>query len=502
MDGAISAAYFPPMITPPGRSPRRKSRGSTLRTLLAIAPLLAIAAPAGAQRPALSAGVRAYVAVDTDAVALAHVRVIDGTGAPAMENQTIVIQSGRITALGSSASIQAPAGAVVMDLTGKSVIPGLVMMHEHLYYPTGPGVYANLTESFTRLYLAGGVTTMRTTGNANGYGELNIAREIQAGQKPGPWIDATAPYLQGPADGPFTQMHALKDADDARRMVDFWADAGATSFKAYMHLTRAELRAAIEAAHRRGMKITGHVCSVTYHEAAELGIDNLEHGFFTATDFVKDKKPDECPGQREGMAALNQVDPQGPRFKELVDDLIAHHVAVTSTLTVFETLTPGRPEPPGLDVLDPILKEQFEATYQKIQASKESIFASLFKKDMAMELRFAKAGGLLLAGTDPTGYGGVIPGYADQRQVELLVEAGFTPLEAIKICTLNGATYLGRDSLVGSLARGKQADLVVIDGNPAANISDIRKVAMVFRQGVGYDPAKLISSVKGKVGLY
>jgi len=429
------------------------------------------------------------------------VRVIDGTGAPAREDQTVVIRDGDIAALRPGASTGVPAGALVLDLAGKSVIPGLVMMHEHLYYPTGPGVYANLTESFTRLYLAGGVTTMRTGGNANGYGELAIARDIKAGEKPGPWIDATAPYLQGEASG-FGQMHSLTDAEDARRMVEFWADAGASSFKAYMHITRDELRAAVEAVHERGMKVTGHFCSLTYREAADLGVDNLEHGFFVATDFVKDKQPDECPGQRAGMAALDQVDPQGPAFKALMDHLIARGVAVTSTLTVFETFTPGRPRPPGLEVLDPILKERFETTYQKVQQDTASVFPSLLKKDMAMEVRFAKAGGLLLAGTDPTGYGGVIPGYSDQRHVELLVEAGFTPLEAIEICTLNGAKYLGRDARIGSLAVGKQADLVVIDGNPAANVSDIRKVTMVFRQGVGYDPAKLVDSVKGKVGLF
>jgi len=469
---------------------------------LGVAAFVAVlATPVHAQRPRLSPNVRPYVAVDTNVVALTHVRVIDGTGASAKEDQTLIIRAGNISALGSSASAQVPAGATIMDLTGKSVIPGLVMMHEHLYYPTGPGVYGNLTESFTRLYLAGGVTTMRTGGNANAYGELAIARAIKSGEKPGPWIDATGPYLQGPAAG-FAQMYALKDSADARRMVDFWADAGASSFKAYMHITRAELRAAVEAAHKRGLKVTGHMCSLTYHEAADIGIDNLEHGFLVATDFVKDKKPDQCPGQKEGMAALNRVDPQGPEFQELVDHLIAHHVAITSTLTVFETFTPGRPEPPGLDVLDPILKDQFEDTYKKIQKNTESLYSTLFKKNMAMELRFARAGGMLLAGTDPTGYGGVIPGYSDQRQVELLVEAGFTPLEAIKICTLNGATFMGRESLVGSLVRGKQADLVVIDGNPLASISDIRNVSMVFRQGVGYDPAKLIASVKGKVGLF
>ena len=383
--------------------------------------------PARAQRPQLSPNVRQYVAIDTDVVVLTHARVIDGTGAPAREDQTLVLRDGRIAAVGDAATVRAPAGARVVDLTGRTVIPGLVMMHEHLYYPTGPGVYGNLSESFTRLYLAGGVTTMRTAGNVSGYGELAIARTIALGQKPGPQIDATAPYLQGPGLG-IGQMYELKDSADARRFVDFWADAGATSFKAYMNLTRAELAAAVDAAHRRGMKITGHLCSITYHEAAALGIDNLEHGFFVATDFVRDKKPDVCPGQGPGMAAMDTVSVDGAAFTALVQDLIAHHVAVTSTLTVFETFTPGQPMPRGLEVLDPILRKQFEERYAATQKATHSVFATLFAKDRAMELRFARAGGLLLAGTDPTGGGGVIPGFSDQRQIELLVGSGFTPL--------------------------------------------------------------------------
>ena len=471
-----------------------------LRFSLAAA-CVALAAPAAAQLPTLSPNVLQYVAIDTPAVALTHVRVIDGTGAPARENQTVIIRDGRITALGDAASIEVPPLARVLDLTGKSVIPGLVMVHEHLYYPTGPGVYGNLSESFTRLYLAGGVTSMRTAGNVSGYGEINIASAIKRGEKPGPWIDATAPYLQGPGLD-IGQMYELKDEDDARRMVNFWADAGATSFKAYMNITRAELRAAVEEAHKRGMKVTGHLCSVTYREAAEAGIDDLEHGFFVATDFVADKQPDVCPGQSTGMTALAALDTNDARFKALVADLVAHHVAVTSTLTVFETFTPGQPMPPGLDVLDPILKQQFERFHTTRQRDTTSVYRELFAKERAMEVWFVRAGGLLVAGTDPTGAGGVIPGYSNQRQVELLVGSGFTPLEAIRICTLNGATYLGRASQTGSIAVGKQADLVVIGGNPVANISDIRNVEMVFKHGIGYDPARLIASVKGRVGLF
>jgi enamidase len=450
----------------------------------------------------LSPAVRRFVSVDTPVVALTHARVIDGTGAAPRNDQTLIIRDGKISELGAAASTAIPAGAQVMDLSGKSIIPGLVMMHEHLFYPTGPGVYGNTAESFTRLYLAGGVTSMRTGGNMNGYGELNIASAIKRGAKPGPWIDATAPYLQGPGLD-IGQLHVLKDSADARRMVNFWADAGATSFKAYMNITRAELRAAADAAHRRGLKITGHLCSVTYREAAAAGIDNLEHGFFVSTDFDTSKTPDVCPGQSAGMASLAAVDPNGAQFKSLVSDLIAHHVAITSTLTVFETFTPGQPMPRGLDVLDPILKQGFEAFYASVQANKNpSVFSTLFAKDRAMEVQFVRAGGLLIAGTDPTGAGGVIPGFSNQRQVELLVGSGFTPLEAIRICTLNGATYMGRANVTGSIAVGKQADLVIIDGDPSTNITDIEKVETVFRQGIGYDPGRLIASVKGRVGLF
>ena len=469
---------------------------------LGLAALVVPAAtPLQAQRPTLAQGVRAYVSVDTSVLALIHVRVIDGTGALARDDQTLIIRDGTIAAIGNAQSVEAPAGAQVLDLTGKSVIPGLVMVHEHLFYPTGSGVYGNLAESFTRLYLAGGVTSMRTGGDMNGFGDIGIKHDIDAGRKPGPWIDATAPYLEGPGLG-LGQVHELTGPDDARRMVNFWADEGATSFKTYMHITRAELGAVIEEAHKRGKKVTGHLCSVTYREAAALGIDNLEHGFFAATDFVPDKKPDVCPGQGAGQNALAAVDLNGQAFHSLVEDLVKHHVALTSTLTVFETFVPGRPEPPGLEVLEPQLRAQFEQLRTRVASTPQSPYLTLYPKAAAMELAFARAGGLLLAGTDPTGGGGVIPGYSNQRALELLVESGFTPLEAIRIGTLNGATFLGRANRVGSIAPGKQADLVVVTGDPSQRIADVRNVQLVFKQGVGYDPAKLIASVTGKVGLW
>jgi enamidase len=471
-----------------------------IKPCAAVLLTLGVCAIGAAAQVQFSDAVKELITVEAPVVALVDVRVIDGTGAAPREHQTVVFRGGTIEAVGDRNSVQPPAGATVLDLAGRTVIPGLVMVHEHLYYPTGPGVYGQLGHSFIRLYLAGGVTTMRTGGNVNGVMDLNLKRLVDSGQQPGPAIDATAPYLNGPNS--FLQMHALADAEDARRQVRYWADMGATSFKAYMNITRAALGAAIEEAHARKLKVTGHLCSVTYAEAADLGIDNLEHGFLAATDFVDGKQPDVCPGQGRGQQSVAALEESGGPFAALVEKLVARKVTLTSTLTVFETFTPGRPIPPGLDVLVPPLREQFLKAHARTAQNAKSPYTRLFPRAMALERAFARAGGTLVAGTDPTGGGGVVPGYANQRQLELLVEAGFSPVEAIAIGTLNGARYLGRDARIGSIAAGKQADLVVINGDPSRDIAQVRKVEIVFKQGLGFDPAKLVASVSGRVGLH
>lgn len=454
------------------------------------------------QRATLGPAVRPFIAVDKADVALIHARLIDGTGAPPKDDQTILIHDGRIAAIDRSAAMRVPAGAMIIDLTGKSVTPGLVMVHEHLHYPTGADTYGNVAESFSRLYLAGGVTSMRTAGAVNGFGEFELKKAIDAGAHVGPWMDVTGPYLEGSPGLGLNQFHELESAADARRQIDYWARVGATSVKAFMHITRDELRAAIAEAHARGQKVTGHLCSVTYREAAELGIDNIEHGFFAATDFVSGKEPDTCPDQGAALQSIAAIDPAGERMQSLIRRLIASHVALTSTPTVLETFTPGRPLPPGIDVLDPLLRDEFLRRKAAIDGDTTSMFRTLYAKLTRLDVDFFRAGGLLLAGTDPTGIGGVVAGYADQRALELLVEAGLTPLEAIKVATLNGATFLGRGDIVGSIVAGKQADLVIVAGDPSTRIEDIRNVTLVFKQGVGYDPKKLVASVRGRVGLF
>jgi len=459
----------------------------------------------------LSPEVKAFVTVDAPTVALTHVKVIDGTGAAARDDQTIVIANGRIQSVDAAGKTAVPADAKVLDLHGYTVIPGLVGMHDHLVYPAGAGFYAEMGYSFPRLYLASGVTTIRTTGSLEPYTDIELKKQIDAGKAPGPKIRITGPYLEG--EGSFAvQMHALTSPEDARKTVAFWAEQGATSYKAYMFITRAELGAAIDEAHKRGIKVTGHLCSVSFREAAALGIDDLEHGLLVDTDFVPDKKPDACPPTGPALMQLAQIDINGSAVQQTIRELVAHHVAVTSTLPVFEMFLPDRPslQQRMLDALSPDARATFLANKVRVGDSaflrqrygaETSPWPALLKKEMQFERAFVEAGGLLLAGEDPTGIGGVIAGFGDQREVELLVEAGFTPVEAIRIASFNGAQFMGEADRIGSIAPGKQADLVVIHGDPSANIADIEKVETVFKDGIGYDSAKLINSVRGLVGL-
>ncbi|HEU5237109.1 MAG TPA: amidohydrolase family protein, partial [Pyrinomonadaceae bacterium] len=409
-----------------------------------------------------------FIRVEAPVIALTHVRVIDGTGAAAAEDQTLVISEGKISAVGLNVNV--PANAKVLDLTGYTVLPGLVGMHDHMFFPMGgtPPMYSNMGFSFPRLYLALGVTTIRTTGSVQPYLDLEIKKLIDAGRMIGPKMHITAPYLEGP--GSFTPvMHTLTGPDDARKLVNFWADLGATSFKAYMNITRDELRAAVEEAHKRGLKVTGHLCSIGFREAAEIGIDNLEHGLLPDSEFVPNKQPDKCPGAAVGQS-LRNLDINSEPVKDTIRTLVAKNVAITSTLPVFEAGAPLTQSGIGsasavmnqrvLNVMNTDARVRYLTARSRVAA--DSPAPTLIRKSMEFERAFVAAGGLLIAGLDPTGNGGIVAGFGDLREVELLVEAGFSPVEAIKIASFNGAKFLGEDSRVGSIAVGKQADLMIV----------------------------------------
>ena len=390
----------------------------------------------GLRAQTLSPEVQKFVKVNAPLVALTHVRVIDGTGAAPTEDRTVLIRQGKIESITDSAAAP-PKDAQILDLHGYSIIPGLVGMHDHMFYPAGDAVFHEMAVSFPRLYLAGGVTTIRTTGSVEPYADLNLKQQIDRGEIPGPTIHATGPYLEGPGTW-VTQSVSLQTPEEAVATVNYWIDRGVDNFKAYNFISRAVLGAAIEAAHKRGVKVTGHLCSVGFREAAALGIDDLEHGLTVDTEFFSKKKPDECPGEEDTANELIKMHIGDPPIQETIRDLVAHHVAMTSTLPVFELFAPDRTplQQRVLDAMSPEVRNQFLESRvgldlprhdPKTGAVNPRPWGPLFTQEMEFERAFVKAGGLLLAGLDPTGIGGVIPGFGDQREVELLVEAGFTP---------------------------------------------------------------------------
>jgi enamidase len=467
-------------------------RSSAAMRAFALAATLALAAPAYAQ------DLDEFVAVPGPTVALTHAKVIDGTGAPPRLDQTILIEGERITGVGPSGEVSVPAGATVVDLTGHTVIPGLVGLHNHSYYTGGNGRAAQLSFSGSRLYLASGVTTIRTTGARAPYEELNLKREIDAGRVIGPTMFATGPYLTG-EQGSRT-MTLLNGPEEARRVVRYWAEEGVDWFKAYTWISRAELGAAIEEAHANGVKVTAHLCSVGYREAVALGIDNLEHGLFANSEYAPDKVPDECPGGFRNTYA--DLDVHGPEVQATFRDMIDNGVAMTSTLVVYEISVSGRPpiDERVYDVLAPEIAEEVREIAIARRAGRGAIDPAMFAKAMEYERAFVEAGGLLAAGVDPTGYGAAPPGLGDQRNYELLLEAGFSAPEVVRIMSANGAKVLGIFDDVGTIESGKLADLVVIEGDLEA-AGNLHGTKIVFRHGTGWDSAKLVDSVRGVVGI-
>lgn len=487
---------------------------STLRRLLLSVTLAAGAAawPLAAQLVAVpqasfSPDTRSYVAVSEPVVALVNATVIDGTGAPPQQGQTIVIRDGKIAEVGPAAKVQVPAGARSIDLTGQTVIPGIIGMHDHLFYMATGGRSAELSFTGPRLYLGGGVTTLRTTGALEPFADVNMKHAIDDGEIPGPHIFLTAPYITGrqPASAGYGMMAEIETPEAARRFVDYWASEGATWLKAYTTIHRSELKAAIDEAHKHGMKVTGHLCSVSYREAVALGIDDLEHGFMTATDFDPQHQPDACPAG--SMLRVGGADPHGDIARDVIKTMVDHKVPMTSTLAVLEPLFPGRPvtDERVLGAMSPEVRQAYLAMRAHIDSGGAAgtwpLTVAMLQNAMAFEKSFVDAGGVLAAGVDPTGLGGTLPGFGDQRNFELLSEAGFSPVQVVQIMTANGAKVLGVYDKVGSVERGKTADLLVINGDLVTSPSNIRKLTIVFKDGVGYDSAKLIAAVTGRIGI-
>lgn len=461
---------------------------------------LMLAGSLTAQRPALSDAVRQkYLSLDSGSIAITGVTLIDGRGGSARRGQTVVIRDERIAEVGGS--VKAPAGALLIDGSGMTLIPGLVGLHDHMFY-TAAGGHANQM-SFTapKLYLASGVTTIRTTGGRSPYADINLKRAVDAGEVPGPRIHVTTPYLTGSAGG--GSMFATDDPEAARRFVAYWASEGVSWVKFYADVSRAAMKAAIDEAHRHGMKATGHLCSVTFAEAMDLGLDDYAHGVLTATDFIGDKQPDKCPTSVYRLTdSLASGD--SPAARALIAKMVKKGISMTTTMAVFEALSPHRPvtDERSLELMEPAVRTAYVANRQFIDSVPNYMFTrDGFARALAFDKAFYDAGGLLASGVDPTGNGGALPGFGDQRGYELLREAGLSAEQAVQVSSYNGARILGVADQLGSVEKGKLADLVLLQGDLTTDPSVIRNVVTVFKDGYGYDPKKLIEVVRGRVGI-
>ena len=429
-----------------------------------------------------------------DTVALVDVSVIDGTGSPAQHRQTVIIVDGLIAAIGPTDSTSIPADADIRRMPGRTVIPGLIGMHDHTHMP---GI-TFMGYSASRLWLASGVTTVQTAGSADPNAELELAAAVARGDSIGPRIFPTAPYITGPGgNGP---MYKPESAESARAFVRRWSEAGATWFKLYRHTEPAIAAAVIDEAHQLGRKVTAHLCSMTFREAAEMGIDSIEHGLITTADFLPDREPGQCASTRSAAAILNLND---PRVDSLIRFLVESDVTLTSTLAIIESHFPHRPQADhrSLDLMSDDYRLRYDERQNSLaqNVATTTMTPALFRKFMEFERMFVAAGGRLVMGPDPGRH--VLPGYGNQRGFELLVEAGFTVPDAVRIATLNGAQALGLDDKVGRLAPGFIADVVVLNGDLERDSAAIRNVEIVFRGGVSYDPIPLIDEVRGQIGI-
>ncbi len=435
----------------------------------------------------LDQNVLEYTKYDSNSIALTNATVFDGKGNPAKENQTIVVENGYFKAFGQNSEIDIPENATVINLKGKTVIPGIVGVHNHLHIPRFPFI----GEIASKLYLASGVTTIQTCGAASPQQEIELSKKIEKGQVIGPNIVTSGPYFTGKGGNP--NMIIPESEEQIRDTIRYWTQKGVRWFKVYRNTSPKDLETIVDEAHKQGAKVTGHLCSITFEQAAHIGIDGIEHGLNSASDFRNNKTFGICDGSREYMDEL-VIDSE--EVKNLQNLIIDNNVFLTSTLAIYEASVPERAfaDERTLNVMSPILVSEYTDRRKNFDSMglKDNIRQKRLKRIMQFERQFYKMGGTLTAGVDAGRH--VLPGFGDQRNFELLKEAGFTNQEALKVMTANGAKVLSNPD-IGSIEVGKKADFVVIDGQIE---NSIRNAALVFKDGYGYNPKLILEDIKGK----
>jgi len=426
-------------------------------------------------------------------VALVGGTIIDGTGRPPLTGYTILIRGERIDAVGRNVKI--PKGATVLDITGKTVMPGLFDMHGHMY-ERAMGAQRSQFEAYPLLYLAGGVTTVRSPGDFEPEGMIALRERIKKGEATGPRIFTAGPYFDhDPSQVGW--IKGVKSPPEALEKFNQWKDR-IDYVKFYTRITEPEFTAVLKAAHKAGIHATGHLDSITATRAIELGIDGLEHGIFAMSELVPKSEK-----SQDRFCALADLDLNSPIVENLITGIVKKRVAIDPTIVTYQSVHPGF-EPVTPDWLKYFSPEarSHQTKRRSSPANRNLVVYECLQRAIQTQLRFVKKvydrGGIIIAGTDPV-IVTLTPGYGLHRELKNLVAAGLTPVEAIKAATLVAATVLRREKDLGSIQRGKLADLVVVGGNPATRIEDVGNTQIVFKSGVQYDPAALRKSAEGQI---
>ena len=411
-------------------------------------------------------------------LAITGATLIDGTGAAPVEDAAVVIHKGRIVAAGPRAKVKIPHGAQIVDAQGKTILPGLWDMHAHFeQVEWGP------------IYLAAGVTTVRDCGNELEF--ITAVRDaIAQGRGLGPRL-----LLAGVVDGSGPMAIGVERVDtpeQARLWTNRYHAAGFQQMKIYSSVTLENLKAVADEAHHLGMTVTGHVPQgLTAYQTVPAGEDQINHISYIA-DIMQPPLPDNATRAERRNAAAN-LDVDSAEAKKALTFLKDHHTVVDPTIALFELFTATTAKPPasfepGINKIPQILAQQLTDVGPPNENSE--VGEKIFQKSIAIVGALHRSGVPIMAGTDQA-----VPGHSLHREIELYVQAGFTPMEAIQAATLVPARVLGLEKETGTVEKGKRADLILINGNPLEDIHNTRNVEYVITNGTMYHTAELWQSV-------
>lgn len=435
--------------------------------------------------------------------ALVGATVIDGTGAAPVANCTVLIEGERIQAVG--ADVVLPDGANVVDLAGHTLVPGLIDVHGHLYANLGR-VMKTLLRPFARLYLAGGVTTVFSPGDHDPDAALRFRDAQRAGKEVGTRIYCAGPYFNH-ASAEDDGMLDLVDAESARAQFREWRDR-IDGVKVYTDITPEEFTAIVAEAKQAGLRVTGHLGSLTASRAIDLGIDRLEHGIFAMSEFGR---PDPAsPFALEFLYGLAEIDFESGVGADLIDKIIDKGIVLDPTIVILEALFAGPLElaEDWQRYLSPQTKQRLTLMQDALAGMRRGALADpeqwnqlvtgILDKQRELVRRVHQRGGMVVGGTDPV-FVDALPGYGMQREAEHFVLAGMSALEAIRACTLDAAIALGLEQDLGSIAAGKFADLIVLADDPSQDIRALGSTRMIYQAGALFSPEELRESVVGTI---